>query len=104
VDVLNKLSITVPTEIQRKAIPSIMAGRDIAASAETGAGKTAAFLLPIIERLSQKGPARHPRGPRVPKAMILAPTRELVLQIETHAKSYCRLTGLRSYRWLAAQA
>jgi ATP-dependent RNA helicase RhlE len=57
------------------------------ASAETGSGKTAAFLLPIIERLKQHGPAR---------ALILAPTRELALQIEANAKSYSRAARLRT--------
>jgi len=85
--VLERLSITVPTEIQTKTIPDALAGRDIMASAETGSGKTAAFLLPIIERLKQPGALR---------ALILAPTRELALQIEVNAKSYSRAARLRT--------
>jgi ATP-dependent RNA helicase RhlE len=79
VNTLAKLGITEPTEIQRKTIPYAISGRDILASAETGSGKTAAFLLPIIERL---------KLPEAPRALILAPTRELALQIETNAKRY----------------
>jgi ATP-dependent RNA helicase RhlE len=87
VDVLGRLAIKKPTEIQCKVIPVAIAGRDIAASAETGSGKTAAFLLPIIERLKRPGSTR---------ALILAPTRELVAQIEATAKSYSRSARLRT--------
>lgn len=79
VNILEKLGITEPTEIQTETIPYALAGRDILASAETGSGKTAAFLLPILERLKQPEPTR---------ALILVPTRELALQIETNARSY----------------
>src|SRR6266700_2804009 len=87
VDVLSKLAITAPTEIQSKVIPLALEGRDIAASAETGSGKTAAFLLPIIERL------KHPGSTR---AIVLAPTRELVVQIEANARNYSRAARLRT--------
>jgi ATP-dependent RNA helicase RhlE len=87
VTVLERLGITEPTEIQTKTLPYALAGRDIMASAETGSGKTAAFLLPIIERLKQRGSLR---------ALVLAPTRELALQIEANAKSYCRASRLRT--------
>lgn len=87
VDVLEGLGIIQPTEIQAKAIPPALEGRDIMGSAETGSGKTAAFLMPIIHRLNQRGPTR---------ALILAPTRELANQIEANAKSYSRGTGLRT--------
>src|SRR5215813_9533047 len=87
VEVLRGLGITEPTEIQVKAIPHGLAGRDLMASAETGSGKTAAFLLPIIERLKRQG---------APGALILAPTRELALQIETNARSYGSGTRLRT--------
>ncbi|HKP85109.1 MAG TPA: DEAD/DEAH box helicase [Blastocatellia bacterium] len=85
--ILEKLEITEPTEIQTKAIPPALAGRNLAVSAETGSGKTAAFLLPIIERLKQPGTMR---------ALVLAPTRELALQIEANAKSYGRAARLRT--------
>ena len=87
VNVLEKLGITEPTEVQAKAIPPALAGRNIMASAETGSGKTAAFLLPIIERLQRPGKAR---------ALVLAPTRELALQIEANAKSYSQAARLRT--------
>lgn len=87
VSVLGKLGITEPTEVQQKTIPPALAGRDVAASAETGSGKTAAFLLPIIERL---------KGSGAPRAIVLAPTRELAKQIEANAKEYGRAARLRA--------
>jgi ATP-dependent RNA helicase RhlE len=87
VNTLARLGITEPTEIQTKTIPPAMAGRNIIASAETGSGKTAAFLLPIIERLKKPGAMR---------ALILAPTRELAVQIETNAKSLSRAARLQT--------
>ena len=87
VNTLKRLGITEPTEIQSKTIPPALAGRDIMASAETGSGKTAAFLLPIIEKLKQPGRMR---------ALILAPTRELANQIEANAKSFSRAARLRT--------
>lgn len=83
---LSKLNITNPTEIQTKALPEAMAGKNIVATAQTGSGKTAAFLLPIIARLEPTGKLR---------ALILAPTRELAKQIETNAKNFAAGTGLR---------
>ena len=87
VNVLARLGITQPTEVQSKAIPPALEGRDLMASAETGSGKTAAFLLPIIQQLTGTGALR---------ALILAPTRELAIQIEANAKSYSHGTGLRT--------
>ncbi len=69
---------TVPTEIQQRAIPEIIKGRDLLASAETGAGKTVAFVLPFLQRLLTTPPKADSRGPRV---LILTPTRELAQQI-----------------------
>ena len=87
VTVLKKLGLTEPTEIQTQSIPPALAGRDILASAETGSGKTAAFLLPIIERIELAEATR---------ALVLAPTRELALQIEENAKRYGRAARLRT--------
>jgi ATP-dependent RNA helicase RhlE len=87
VSLIERLGLLVPTEIQAKAIPPALAGRNVMASAETGSGKTAAFLLPIIERLQQPGATR---------ALVLAPTRELALQIEVNARSYSRTARLRT--------
>ncbi len=78
---------TEPTPIQSKAIPIIMRGGDVVGIAQTGTGKTAAFVLPILERLSSHGSAS---GRRSIRCLILAPTRELALQIEENARAYSR--------------
>lgn len=83
---------TAPTEIQSQAIPAAISGRDIVACAQTGTGKTAAFVLPILDRLHLEQPAKH----RVPKALILTPTRELALQIEKSIKDYGRFVNLHT--------
>jgi ATP-dependent RNA helicase RhlE len=80
-----------PTPIQSAAIPHILAGRDVLATAQTGTGKTAAFLLPIMHRLA--GSRSRPHAPR---ALILAPTRELAAQIAERACAYGRFIGLGS--------
>src|SRR5688572_33382856 len=69
----------VPTAIQQQAIPHVLAGKDVLGCAQTGTGKTAAFALPILQRLAaQKRPHNAPRMIRV---LVLAPTRELAAQI-----------------------
>jgi ATP-dependent RNA helicase RhlE len=78
---------TEPTAIQLRAIPIVMAGRDLIGSAQTGTGKTAAFALPILSRLGQHGP---------PRALVLEPTRELAAQVETAIHDYGRFTHLRT--------
>jgi ATP-dependent RNA helicase RhlE len=83
-----ELSYETPTPVQRAAIPAILEGRDVWASAQTGSGKTAAFVLPILERLSA---ARRQSGVR---ALVLVPTRELALQIDD--------AGQRLQRYLPA--
>lgn len=75
---------TTPTKIQAKAIPEILKGVDVHASAQTGTGKTASFLLPSLQRLMTPS-TKQGKGPR---ALILAPTRELAMQIETQANKY----------------
>src|SRR4051812_310121 len=77
----------VPTPIQSQAIPHLLAGRDVLGCAQTGTGKTAAFALPILDRL-----ARAPRRPgaRGPRALVLTPTRELALQINEGFATYGR--------------
>src|SRR5512145_1950320 len=77
------LGFTVPTPIQRSAIPPACRGRDVLACAMTGSGKTAAFLLPILQRLIGK-----PRG--TTRALVLAPTRELAAQIDEHRRELAR--------------
>jgi len=80
---------TVPTPIQQQAIPSVLQGHDILATAQTGTGKTAAFILPILERLI-KGPSGRVR------VLILAPTRELAEQIHQVTVDLGRATRVRS--------
>ncbi len=75
-----------PTPIQQKAIPLILAGHDVIGAAQTGSGKTAAFVLPILARMIEGQPAL--------RALILVPTRELAAQVETAARDYARFTRL----------
>jgi len=82
---------TSPTPIQEKAIPHLLEGKDLLGCAQTGTGKTAAFLLPILHRLAQ-APKPHERGK--PRALILAPTRELAAQIATSTTTYGKFLGL----------
>ena len=84
---------TAPTEIQSQAIPAAVQGRDIIGCAQTGTGKTAAFVLPILHRLSQANPA--PKGKAV-RSLILTPTRELAVQIEQSIQNYGRFMKMRS--------
>ena len=82
-----------PTPIQAQAIPLLTEGRDLLGIAQTGTGKTAAFALPILHRLSTQ---RLQRSPGRPHALILAPTRELALQIDERFRAYGRKLHLRS--------
>src|SRR5512138_1988489 len=78
---------THPTPIQEKAIPHLLAGRDLMGGAQTGTGKTAAFALPILQHLSEK---RHHAEPRHARVLVLTPTRELAAQIEDSFRAYGR--------------
>ena len=69
-----------PTPIQTKALPPALAGRDVLGCAQTGTGKTAAFALPVLQRLAA-GEIRKKGGKRVIRALVLTPTRELAAQI-----------------------
>jgi ATP-dependent RNA helicase RhlE len=87
---------TTPTPIQAKAIPLALTGIDLMAGAQTGTGKTAAFTLPILQKLlaqanTSTSPAKHPV-----RALVLAPTRELAIQVEENVKVYAKNTDLRS--------
>jgi ATP-dependent RNA helicase RhlE len=77
-----------PTPIQLRAIPLILAGRDVIGSAQTGTGKTAAFALPILSELGQHSPQ--------PRLLVLEPTRELAAQVETAIHDFARFTNLRT--------
>jgi len=81
-----------PTPIQVKSIPSVLEGRDILASAQTGTGKTAGFTLPLLQLLSQN----RPQGKRAVRALILTPTRELAAQVHQSVKDYGQFKDLKS--------
>jgi ATP-dependent RNA helicase RhlE len=83
-----QLGFTDPTPIQRAAIPPALAGRDVVASAATGTGKTAAFMLPIVQKLMP-----NPRGGT--RALVLTPTRELAAQIDAHLRALAQYTRVR---------
>lgn len=80
---------SVPTEIQQKAIPPIIAGQDVVGIAQTGTGKTASFVLPLVKKLA------YAQG-NAPRALVFAPTRELVMQLAEHFKILASNTDLRS--------
>ena len=84
---------TEPIPVQTQAIPLVLAGRDVLAGAQTGTGKTAAFVLPMLQRLHASRPAS---GPRVIRALILTPTRELALQVEESVRTYGAQQPIRS--------
>jgi ATP-dependent RNA helicase RhlE len=83
---------TAPTEIQSQVIPAAVRGRDIIGCAQTGTGKTAAFVLPILDRLGHEPAAKK----RVVRSLILTPTRELALQIENAIRGYGRFVDIRA--------
>ena len=85
-NILNKNGIKEPTPIQQKSIPELLKGRDIIAQAQTGTGKTLAFLLPIIQNIDVSKP--HIQG------LIITPTRELALQITNEAKKFTEDMGI----------
>ncbi len=101
------LGFNTPTPVQTAAIPAVLAGKDVVASAQTGTGKTAAFMLPTLQRIAgekrgeaEKSDAAAGRGAKrnakrnaYPRALIITPTRELAAQIDAVAKSVCASTG-----------
>jgi ATP-dependent RNA helicase RhlE len=86
---IQRLGYTVPTPVQAQAIPAVQAGRDLVATAQTGTGKTAAFLLPVLQHLLER-----PRGST--GALVLTPTRELAQQIELVIRGLAAGTPMRS--------
>ncbi|MGB5324821.1 MAG: DEAD/DEAH box helicase, partial [Pseudomonadales bacterium] len=84
---------TTPSPIQVKAIPAVLQGHDVMAAAQTGTGKTAGFILPILERLSQGNKAKANRV----RALVLTPTRELAAQVHQSALDYGRHAGLNAH-------
>ena len=92
VSAIESLGYTTPTPIQLQAIPVILAGKDLIATAQTGTGKTAAFVLPILEAFNQE---RTLRGKRI-RALILTPTRELAIQVADDVANYSKHLSLSS--------
>jgi ATP-dependent RNA helicase RhlE len=86
---------TVPTPIQKQAIPAVLAGGDLLAGAQTGTGKTAGFTLPILHRLSAAG-TQPASAPRFIRTLILTPTRELAAQVEESVRTYGKYLKLTS--------
>jgi ATP-dependent RNA helicase RhlE len=84
---------TEPTPVQREAIPFVLDGRDLLAGAQTGTGKTAAFVLPILQRLNA---SPRPNGRRRVRVLVLVPTRELAMQVEESVRTYGRHRPIRS--------
>lgn len=89
---INELGYKEPSPIQAQAIPKILSGRDVLASAQTGTGKTASFVLPILQKLSSKPGAKSNRT----RTLILTPTRELASQVHESIIQYGRHLSLRS--------
>jgi len=92
VQAIEDLGYTTPTPIQKKAIPLILSGKDLIATAQTGTGKTAAFVLPILESFNKE---RTLRGKRI-RALILTPTRELSIQVAANVAEYSKYLDLSS--------
>ena len=86
---VDALGFSTPTPVQAGAIPKVLAGRDVVASAQTGTGKTAAFALPTLQRIAGK-------SGRGPHALVVTPTRELAAQIDDVVKVVCQKTGQRA--------
>ena len=86
---------TVPTPIQMQAIPAVLAGGDLLAGAQTGTGKTAGFVLPILQKLSSK-PSPHAGARKPLRVLIVTPTRELAAQVETSVRTYGKHLNLTS--------
>lgn len=91
-DALKTEGYEKPTPIQEKAIPSILEGKDLLGTAQTGTGKTAAFAIPILQQLSE---SNRPKGRHI-KALIITPTRELAIQIEESFNAYGRNLPLKT--------
>ncbi len=87
-DAVKELGYESPSEIQEKVIPRVLGGQDVIGIAQTGTGKTAAYVLPLLQLL------KYPQGDE-PRALILVPTKELVVQVEEQIQSLCKYTELR---------
>lgn len=91
---LQQLDYTTPTPVQAKAIPAVLAGRDLMAAAQTGTGKTAGFALPVLQRLALEGEKVASNSIR---ALVLVPTRELAEQVHNNVREYAENLPLTTY-------
>lgn len=91
---VQELGYTQPTPIQLRGIPAVLEGRDLLAAAQTGTGKTAAFALPLLQRMSELHP--NPRGSRAPRTLVLVPTRELAAQVGESFQDFGRYLHQRT--------
>ena len=87
-ETLTALGYSAPTPVQSAAIPAVLAGADLLVSSQTGSGKTAAFMLPCLHRLWSAPPAKPAARSNGPRILVLAPTRELALQVDKAARTY----------------
>src|SRR5687767_15769739 len=85
-----------PTPIQLQAIPAVLAGGDLLGGAQTGTGKTAAFVLPMLQRLSSEPSLKNKRGVNAVRCLIMTPTRELAAQVEESVRLYGKYLELSS--------
>ena len=90
---IDELNYRKPTPVQQKSIPSLLEGKDMLAAAQTGTGKTAAYSLPIIQKIAESGVRAKPKEVT---ALILAPTRELAAQIHENITAYSKYMDIRS--------
>ena len=97
VNAIADLDYRQPTDIQKRAIPVILSGKDLIAAAQTGTGKTASFVLPLLEKLhaSENDTERNLRGKRI-RVLIVTPTRELAVQVEANVAQYSKYLNLSS--------
>lgn len=102
---LTDLAYSEPTAIQKKAIPVVLSGKDLIACAQTGTGKTASFVLPILQKLSVEHQDHKLRGKRI-RALVLVPTRELAVQVEASIEQYgqhLQLSSMAMYGGIDSQ-
>ena len=93
---VHEAGYTTPTPIQAQAIPAVLSGGDVMGGAQTGTGKTAGFVLPLLQRLMDKPAVRDARGKLPIRALILTPTRELAAQVEESVRTYGKHSKLTS--------
>jgi len=90
---ISKKGYTTPSPIQAKAIPPVLQGKDVLASAQTGTGKTAGFTLPLLHLLSENPKQKY----RPIRALVLTPTRELAAQVYANVKEYSEFLNFKDY-------